>query len=398
MGAPSVSVTTEITPVDFPWFRYADYTFSLGLQRDGRAWLSGHSASEFDPETKHIVVRGGMAEQARTAYAKIERILEAAALGFGDVHRVVEYVTMAGIDHYAEVEDVRGATFGARAPAVCTVVVDRLLRPAAFIEVEVTAGPPGSTIAPDGARVAAAPAYAANDIVYLSSVTAVNPDGSVEAPGDLVGQTRVCFERAIATLQAAGLDASSIVKTVDYTTRATLKDYKYTGRVRKELLGPVYPGAAGILLSRLQHPDALVSLDIIASRAELVAVNPGWSRYEKLTYSPAVRAGNMLFMSGQAALDPETETALYPGDVVAQAEFTYDNIIRVLEAAGLGPEHLVKTIEYVTPDGLDRYRDVAKVRERLLRAPYPASTGAICDALLRPEFLIEVDPLAIFPG
>lgn len=377
-----------IKPAHFPWFRYEDYTFSLGLQHEDKVWLSGHSASEFDPETKHIVVRGGMTDQATTAYAKISAILDAAGLGFGDVHRVVEYVTQAGIDHYAEAAAIREQTFGAHTPAVCTVVVDRLLRPAAFIEIEVTAGPAGHPV--HGG-------YEADGVVYLSTITAQNLDGTLEAE-DLVGQTRVCFERMTQMLEKAGVPASQVVKTVDYSTRATIKDYKHTGTIRREFLpGPVYPGAAGILLSRLHAPGVLVSLDVIASRHPLEVVNPGWERYGKLTYSPAVKAGTLLFMSGQAALDPATEQAMFAGDVVAQAEYTYENIIRVLETAGLGPEHLLKTIEYVTPDGLERYRDVAKVRERLLRSPYPASTGAICDALLRPEFLIEVDPLAYIP-
>jgi hypothetical protein len=55
----------------------------------------------------------------------------------------------------------------------------------------------------------------------------------------------------------------------------------------------------------------------------------------------------------------------------------------------------VKTIEFVTPAGLERYREVAAVRDRLLTEPYPASTGVVCPALLRPEFEIEVDPLAV---
>ena len=55
----------------------------------------------------------------------------------------------------------------------------------------------------------------------------------------------------------------------------------------------------------------------------------------------------------------------------------------------------MKTIEYVTPNALGRYRDVAKVREKLLREPWPASTGLICEALLRPEMQIEIDPVAV---
>ncbi|TMK22551.1 MAG: RidA family protein [Actinobacteria bacterium] len=365
-----------IRPTHFPWFDYARYTFSLGLRRGPSAWLSGHSASEYDPADGHIVVKGGMGEQTRTAYAKIAAILSAADRSFGDVRRVVEYVTADGIEDYADAAAVRREVCGDGTPAVCTVVVNRLLRPQALIEIEVTAGPPG-------------------DVVYLPSLTAIRDDGSVDADGDLVGQTRVVFEKAARLLEAAGLSMRNVVKTLDYTTPATLADYRKTGRVRKDMLGPVYPAAAGILLSRLQHPDALVSLDVIASRADPVPVNPGWERYAKLTYSPAVRAGSMLFLSGQAALDPTTEKAVHPGDVAAQAEYTYTNILEVLRAAGAGPENLVKTIEYVTPAGLARYRDVAAVRERLLKEPYPASTGAICEALLRPEFEIEIDPLAI---
>ena len=143
------------------------------------------------------------------------------------------------------------------------------------------------------------------------------------------------------------------------------------------------------------HPEALIQYDFIATRDTPVAVNPGWDRYQKLTYSPAVKAGKLLFMSGQAALDPATERMLFDGDIVAQTEYTYQNIIKVLEAAGGGPQHLVKTIEYVTPAGLARYREVATVRARLLREPFPASTGLICEALLRPEMQIEIDPFAI---
>ena len=61
------------------------------------------------------------------------------------------------------------------------------------------------------------------------------------------------------------------------------------------------------------------------------AVNPGWDRYEKLTYSPAVRAGDALFLSGQAALDPATQRAVHEGDIVAQAEFIYGNVLEVVE-------------------------------------------------------------------
>jgi enamine deaminase RidA (YjgF/YER057c/UK114 family) len=376
-------VTTAIRPKTFPWFDYSRYTFSLGLDHGSKAFLSGHSASTFDPEAGRIVVRGGLADQTRTAYAKIEAILHAAGYSLADVVRVVEYVTVNGIDSYSEARTVREEVVGSR-PAVCTVCVDSLLRPDALIEVEVVADrrEVDGAAGPDG-------------VVYLPSCEPLDEAGRVTAEGDLVAQTEAVFDRAENLLRGAGLDLTHVAKTVDYITSDGLNQYKATGKVRRARLGPVYPGATGIIMSRLKSRGALIQIDFIASRHELESVNPGWDRYKKLTYSPAVKAGNVLFMSGQAALDPETERAVHADDVVAQAEYTYTNILAVLRAAGASARNLVKTVEYVTPTGLARYRETAAVRSRLLEEPFPASTGIICKELLRPEFAIEVDPTAI---
>jgi enamine deaminase RidA (YjgF/YER057c/UK114 family) len=366
---------TAIRPARFPWFDYARYTFSLGLDLGGVAVLSGHTASEYDAERGRIVVKGPLAQQARTAYAKIEAILEAAGLGLEDVVRVVEYVKVAAIDNYPEIERARREVLGSARSTVNTVCVSALLRPEALLEIEVIARRGGGDDPFDG-------------VVYLPSLTA--PEAS-----DLVGQATAIFDQAAALLAPFGLSLGDVTKTVDYCPTSTRSDYRSTGRLRRERLGPAYPAATGILVERLRDPAALIQVDVIASRHPKEAVNPGWDRYAKLSYSPAVKAGRVLFMSGQAALDPASERALFAGDVAAQADYTYGNIVTVLEAAGLGPAQLVKTIEYVRPEALAGYRKVAAVRASHLREPFPASTGVIIPQLLRPEFLIEVDPLAI---
>lgn len=375
-------MTAAIRPARFPWFDYSRYTFSLGLDLGGGvAMLSGHTASEYDPVERRMVVRGGLAQQVRTAYAKIEAILEGVGLTLADVSRVVEYVKAAAIEDYPEIERVRHQVLAGADPAVNTVCVSALLRPEALLEIEVVArkrDQPGAGDPLDG-------------VVYLPSLTAPQA-------GDLVGQTAAVYDKAAALLAPMGLSLANVTKTVDYCPTSTLPDYRYTGRVRKERLGPVYPGATGILVDRLPQPEALIQVDFMASRHPAEAVNPGWQRYSKLTYNPAVRAGRILFMSGQAALDPPSEEALFAGDVVAQADYTYGNLITVLQAAGLGPEALVKTIEYVLPEALGDYRRVAEVRAQHLSQPFPASTGLVIPKLLRPEFLIEIDPLAVFPA
>ena len=366
---------TPLKPARFPWFDYSRYSFSLGLKSASGTYLSGHTASQYDPDAKRIVVRGSMTEQVRTAYAKIGAILEAGGLSFADVTRVVEYVRPEGIERHAEAAAVRAQLCDDKT-AVSTVPVKSLLRPEALIEIEVTA--------------ATSP-----DVVYLPTVQPLDDHGSIIGAGDVVAQTQAIFERAQRMLAALGLGFDRVVKTLDYITPAALAAYKGTGKIRRQYLGPVYPAAAGIIMPRLLHPQALIQYDFIASREAPVAVNPGWTRYQKLTYSPAVRAGKLLFMSGQGSLDPATERVVFYGDVAAQAEYTYGNILKVLEAAGGGPQHLAKTIEYVTPAALARYREVAGVRAKLLREPFPASTGLVCEALLRPEMLIEIDPFAV---
>jgi enamine deaminase RidA (YjgF/YER057c/UK114 family) len=385
---------TTITPARFPWFDYSRYSFSLGVRAGDRAYLSGHTASEFDPETKRIVVRGGLRDQARTAYTKIAAILEGAGLTFADVVRVVEYVTPEGIERYAEAAAVRDEVFGPHRPAVNTVPVKALLRPDAFIEIEVTAGAAGRVTEVEPGLPAA---HESAGIVFLPSVLPMDARAKIIGAGDVVAQAHAIFERAGRMLRALGLGFDRVVKTLDYITPAALASYKLTGRVRREFLGPVYPGAAGIIMPRLLHPEALIQFDFIATRDEPVAVNPGWARYEKLTYSPGVRAGKLLFLSGQGALDPATERVVHDGDVAAQGEYTLRNIVKVVEAAGGTVADIVKTVEYVTSAALPRYREVAGVRSRLLVPPWPASTGLVCEALLRPEMLIEIDTTAVLP-
>lgn len=386
-----------IRPAHFPYFPYEGFTFSLGRDDGEHAWLSGHSGATWDPGQQKMTVGGSMGAQSAIMYEKIGAILAASGLGFHDVVHVVENVTLAGLDSYPEAEEVRRKVFGDADPALTTVIVDRLVRRAALIEVQVTAHRGG------GSTVAAGPSSRwrrsalteAGGVVHLPTLLPVGEDGEIVAPGDLRGQYRYCLERAGELLATVGLSLANVVKTVDYSTPATRDVYPKTHRPRRELLGPVYPAAAGILMSRLPVSGALVALDVTASRETLTLVNPGWERYHTLSYSPGVRAGRLLFMSGFAALDMETQAAVHPGDLAGQAEHTYGSILELLGHVAAGPQDLVETIEYVTPEALGDYRAVAEVRGRLLSPPWPASVGAVCGGLLRPEFMLEVVPMAV---
>jgi aminoacrylate peracid reductase len=115
---------------------------------------------------------------------------------------------------------------------------------------------------------------------------------------------------------------------------------------------------------------------------------------ERLTFSPAVRAGNLLFISGTTAAD-EKGDLVGPGDIVAQTRYIYEKFRRLLAAAGAGFEHIVATTEYITTT--ENYRKTADLRREIFRAPFPTATGVIVKGLLREGALIEISAIAVLP-
>jgi enamine deaminase RidA (YjgF/YER057c/UK114 family) len=124
----------------------------------------------------------------------------------------------------------------------------------------------------------------------------------------------------------------------------------------------------------------------------ITAAGAAWP--ERYTFSPALRAGNLLFISGTTAVD-EHGRLVAPGDIVGQTRYIYEKLATLLAAAGGGLEHVVETTEYiVTTEG---YRGTADVRREVFREPYPAATGVIVAGLLRPGALIEISAVAVLP-
>jgi aminoacrylate peracid reductase len=80
-------------------------------------------------------------------------------------------------------------------------------------------------------------------------------------------------------------------------------------------------------------------------------IDPGWSYSQRYTFSPAVRKGNLLFISGLTATD-ECGTLVGPGDIAAQTRQLFEKIRSILDAAGGSFDGIVKTVDYiVTTEG-----------------------------------------------
>jgi aminoacrylate peracid reductase len=121
------------------------------------------------------------------------------------------------------------------------------------------------------------------------------------------------------------------------------------------------------------------------------ALMPGpWSR--KLTFSPAIRVGNLLFISGTTATD-DNRKIVGIGDICEQTRQIFRKWEPILEAAGATFDNIVETTDYYTT--LDGYARTADVRREFFNYPYPAATGVQVAGLIRPEALIEIKGIAI---
>jgi reactive intermediate/imine deaminase len=110
-------------------------------------------------------------------------------------------------------------------------------------------------------------------------------------------------------------------------------------------------------------------------------------------YTDAVRAGDLLFVSGCVPIDGEGR--LVPGDVVAQTRQVFENIRLVLEAAGAGFADVVKVTVFLT-DVDDRVA-VNSIRQEVFGDARPASTLVEVSALAIPGARIEVEAIAVLP-
>ncbi|MDR7277850.1 RidA family protein [Catenuloplanes atrovinosus] len=109
-------------------------------------------------------------------------------------------------------------------------------------------------------------------------------------------------------------------------------------------------------------------------------------------YSHAMRAGGLLFVSGQVPFD-EDGAVVGVGDMRAQAERTFHNLGVVLAAAGASFADLVKLTYFVRD--VSAVADVRAARDLFVDvANPPASSLVEVSGLIHPDLLIEIEAVA----
>ena len=110
-------------------------------------------------------------------------------------------------------------------------------------------------------------------------------------------------------------------------------------------------------------------------------------------YSPAIRTGQLLFLSGQVPFDPATGT-LVTGDIAAETRQVMENIGALLNAGGLDFSAVVRTTVFLAD--MNDFAAVNAVYGAYFAEPYPAR-ATVQVARLPRDARIEIDAIAAYP-
>ena len=109
-------------------------------------------------------------------------------------------------------------------------------------------------------------------------------------------------------------------------------------------------------------------------------------------YSHVARVGNTLYISGQVAADLEGNL-VGRGDAEAQAAQCFRNLEAIVKHFGGTLDNIVKTTTYITNWGFRPL--VAAARDHIFSAPYPSNTLVVISALASPDYLVEIEAIAV---
>ncbi len=109
-------------------------------------------------------------------------------------------------------------------------------------------------------------------------------------------------------------------------------------------------------------------------------------------YSPAIRAGQLLFVSGQVPIDPATGNII-DGDIAAQTRRVLDNVGALLRAAGRSFAHVVRTTVFLAD--MNDFAAVNEVYGHYFSEPYPAR-ATVQVARLPKDARVEIDVIASY--
>lgn len=367
---------------------------------------------EIHLRARPVVVSGGLASQARSAYQSLMAGL--ASVGATAADLVTEKVFLAdvAIDTPLLLEARAGAMPGGgrgedRGPAL-TLVEQPPLHPRSLCEIQAFGLIHENHGMVADQRMDGLPEGTTGRIIEAADVRSVFISGITGgAPGDdldFTGQARSAFRRAEEILLRHGFTFRDVVRTWIYLPRL-LDDYDALNMVRREFyrLRRVHPAPASTGIRGAPSPGGrLIGIDVRAvSGLPRGAVTPvhGSTLNEAPSYGSDFSRGtrvdypdrSVIYISGTASID-QAGQVVHVGSIERQVERMLVNIENLLRSQRVGLDDLVSLTTYLKrPEDGDAFLRAAAARGLLPRVPHTICHADVC----RDAWLCETEAVAV---
>ena len=328
------------------------------------------------------IVRGDVPTQTRNVLERVQRSLTSVGSSLDRVVSVLVFIRSA--PDFGAMNDAYRAFWKGDYPTRTTVVVD-LSTQDALVEMSVVAAGAGAdrTIVhpPDWVSSPSPYSYAmrTGDTVFLSGLVSRNGRDNSVVNGDVGQQTRVILDNAGELLQAAGLSHAHIV-----SSRVYLPDAGSFGAMNDayRTYFPSAPPARATIRAALAGPQYSVEITFIASSSPRRAITEGLPPNWNLPLSPAVVAGDRVYLSGALGNDETNRD-----NAAAQTKATLEKLRKTLASSGCSPDEVDEAIVYVTdPKNLPA---VDREYRSFFGSHAPSRTTIRC-GLVAPDGLVEI--------
>ena len=108
-----------------------------------------------------------------------------------------------------------------------------------------------------------------------------------------------------------------------------------------------------------------------------------------------VTGGTLVFVAGMTSRSEVDASPVWPGDMRAQIRQVCENIKAAVEAAGGTMDDICRVDVYIR--NMEQFEAIHKVRREYFREPLPASTMVEIVKMTHPDYLIEINAIAVIP-
>ncbi len=208
-------------------------------------------------------------------------------------------------------------------------------------------------------------------------------------PGDVAAQTRRVLERIGGVLAEHGSSLDGALAITVYLRSAS--DFQAMNDAYRTFWAKEPPTRTTVVAD-LEEPRALVEMSAVAVRTggDRTIVHPRHWIASPNPYSYAIRSGDTVFLSGLVSRNGRDNSAV-TGDVTAQTRVVLDNAGELLEAAGLGFEHVVSARVFLPDPGTFGQMNAAYARYFPSSPPARATVAA---RLAGSQYVVEISMVA----